>query len=119
MRDKHRLSIILIVCALMAGGILFGYNGGQGDIPEVDGLQTIEGHVSKVNTGEYYLFEVTFQTNGESKTARCAASTNFDELCTNNVPLGTKVLAVVDMVTLTGTVFDSVETYQPEEPVPE
>ncbi len=99
---------------------MFGYNGVQAEIPEVNDLQTIEGHVSKINADEYYMFEVTFKINGESRTAKCAASIMFNDLYAEGcVSEGMKVLAVVDMSALTGTVFDSVETFQPEEPVPE
>lgn len=121
-RENHKLStIFIVICALSVGLFANISTGVQADIPEVEDLQTIEGHISEINSEEYYLFDVVFSSNGQSKTAHCAASTSVTDLSEQEeLTVGTKVLAVVDMDTLTGTVFDSVETYVPDpDPVPE
>ncbi len=122
MREKQKLStIFLVICALSVGLFTNISNGVQADNPEAENLQTIEGHISEINGEDYYLFEVVFNSNGQSKTAQCAASTSVTDLHDQEeLSVGTKVLAVVDMETMIGTVFDSVETFVPDpDPVPE
>jgi hypothetical protein len=90
----------MVVSAIVMGGILIG-SGVLAESPVVDQMQTIEGHVTKVTPEEYYSYEVTFSVNGGLSIAQCVASMTFKEVHTEGVPEGAKVLAVVDMGSMT------------------
>lgn len=117
-REKHRLSILLVV--ILAAGLMSLSLDAQSESPDAETMQTVEGYVSAINVEDFHAFEVTYKSNGETKTSLCTASTTFSELFdSGDISVGSRVLALVDLETMTGTVFDSVNIFVKLDPEPE
>jgi hypothetical protein len=119
MNKKTQIILISIpILVALAGGVL---TGAQSPIPDVTNLVTIEGVITEIKPDDYYSFKVAYYLDGELIESWCTPSTFFTTLYTEGEiqTNETRVLALVDKDTGTGTVFDSIPSEPEPQPEPE
>ncbi|MCW4012047.1 MAG: hypothetical protein NWF07_03545 [Candidatus Bathyarchaeota archaeon] len=114
MNKKTQLILISIPLLIALTGAI--QTGAQSEIPDVTNLVTLEGVVTEINPDSYYSFKVAYYLEDELIQSWCTPSTFFTTLYVDGeiITNETRVLALVDKDTGTGTVFDSI----PAEPEP-
>ena len=127
MNKKTQLILISIPILIALTGAI--QTGAQSPIPDVTSLVTLEGVITEINPDSYYSFKVAYYLEDELIESWCTPSTFFTTLYVDGEIIAneTRVLALVDKETGTGTVFDSIPaepepTPEPEpepEPIPE
>jgi len=118
---NKKTQLILVSIPLLIALIGAIQTGAQSPIPDVTSLVTLEGVITEINPDSYYSFKVAYYLEDELIESWCTPSTFFTTLYVDGeiITNETRVLALVDKDTGTGTVFDSIPAEPEPEPVPE